>query len=44
MLHTVHINYVEEISIKSDDQTSKTIVLYHCKISANYLAMITQFL
>ena len=45
------INYIEEINTKSDAKKmkdykiSKTIIaLYYCKISANSLAMITQFL
>ena len=47
----IRINYKEEISIKSDarkmkdNQISKVIIaLYYCKLSANSLPMITQFL
>ena len=45
------MNYIEEISIKSDAKETKNyqiskiiIALYYCKVSVNSLAMITQFL
>ena len=47
----LRINHIEKISIKSDAkdmkdcQISKIIIaLYYCKLSANFLAMITQLL
>ena len=47
----IRINYMEEISIKSDtkkikdSQISKIIItLYYCRLFANSLSMITQFL
>ena len=39
------INYIEEISIKSDAKNTKYLITKtYCKLSANSLAMITQFL
>ena len=42
----IRINYIEEISIKSDAKKIKyyQISKNDCKLSANSLAMITQFL
>ena len=47
----IRFSYIEEINIKSDAKKMKDyniskiiIALYYCKLSANSLAMITQFL